>query len=646
MSLLDVLEVEEFIGHRWDKLIAGANSYPSFPECGISLEEIRPALAVFFRGLGGEHAVELAAGKTGTSQHRLTFRQKLGMEREKTIKPTLDGQTLILPQIISIFPETSLNRALYYWLAAFFTMQNKETIPQSTDPLLYDLFFLRHSYQVQIQLLNDLPGIQPIWQTLSKNIVSMRPTRALPEQESALERVVCHMLGEACPLDPISLSYLAYIRGNDKIKIESAKPKYRPFLPVPLWGEVLERSIGKGKTGEDEDNASHSKKAAENRKLRAQRRNLDQANRNDGFFLHIYDKILSVADMLNVNRNTEDDEEDEALKAADDLDHITVTEHDKKAATTIKMDLDLPANEVETDRLIGERLVPEWDYRRQIYHQDHCSVKLRDASEEGEDWQPDALSKRRIRRVKRQFEALQAKRVRFNRQPDGDELDIEEIVRAQADFKANGQCSNRLYTTSRTHNRDLAVSILVDVSLSTDSWLENRRVIDVEKEALTILGNGLKACGDEFAIHTFTSRKRNHVRIDRVKGFNESFSEKSLRRISALKPGYYTRIGAAVRTMVQDLSQMPNQQKLLLIMTDGKPNDVDHYEGRYGIEDSRKAVQECRRQGITVFGVTVDHKAQDYFPYIFGRGSYQIIGHVAKLSTALPKIYRQLVRDS
>lgn len=389
-----------------------------------------------------------------------------------------------------------------------------------------------------------------------------------------------------------------------------------------------------------------SRKQAEDRKLRAQRRELDQANRDDGFFLHIYDKIMSIADMLNVNRNVEDEEEDEAVKAIDDLERITVSEHDKKAATKIKMDLDLPGDEVDESRLTGEKVVPEWHFRKGIYLKDHCRVLIRTGLEEGEDWTPDEPARRRIRRVKRQFEALQAKRETLHAQPDGEELDLEAVVRARADIQASGRSTNRLYLSSRMQTRDLAISLLVDVSLSTDSWLDNHRVIDVEKEALTILGNGLAACGDDFSINTFTSRKRDYVRIDCLKSFDEKFGPQVQRRISALKPGYYTRIGAALRATAEDLAERPNRQKLLLVLTDGKPNDVDHYEGRYGIEDSRKAVQECRQMGMTVFGVTVDQKAQDYFPYIFGRGSYQIVGHVAKLSTALPKIYRQLVKGS
>ena len=159
-----------------------------------------------------------------------------------------------------------------------------------------------------------------------------------------------------------------------------------------------------------------------------------------------------------------------------------------------------------------------------------------------------------------------------------------------------------------------------------------------------VLAHGLAACGDSHSILTFTSRRRSWVRVETVKNFDEPMSPAVERRISALKPGYYTRIGTGIRHAAAKLSERPNRQKLLLVLTDGKPNDIDHYEGRFGIEDTRRAVMEARRAGVTVFGVTVDREAQSYFPTLFGRGGYAIVGQVAKLPSALPAIYRHLVR--
>ncbi|HQU62456.1 MAG TPA: VWA domain-containing protein, partial [Nitrosomonas sp.] len=170
-----------------------------------------------------------------------------------------------------------------------------------------------------------------------------------------------------------------------------------------------------------------------------------------------------------------------------------------------------------------------------------------------------------------------------------------------------------------------------------------RRILDIEKEALITLATGLATCRDTFAVYTFTSRKRDYVRVMRVKDFNESFNARILRRITALQPGYYTRMGAALRHTQHLLSQRSERHRLILLLTDGKPNDLDYYEGRYGVEDTRQAIIEARRSGLSVFGITIDHKARDYFPYLFGRSGYAIVARPDRLSHLLPVIYQQLI---
>ncbi|MCJ9731399.1 nitric oxide reductase activation protein NorD, partial [Bradyrhizobium sp. PRIMUS42] len=229
-------------------------------------------------------------------------------------------------------------------------------------------------------------------------------------------------------------------------------------------------------------------------------------------------------------------------------------------------------------------------------------------------------------------------------QADGHDLDLDALVRARCDLRAGsgGSGLDRIHVAMRPQGHDLAVTLLVDVSLSTDAWVDGYRVLDVEKEALLVLAHGLSACGDHHSILTFTSRRRSWVRLETVKAFGEPMSGAVERRIGALKPGYYTRIGTAVRHAAAELARQPQRKKLLIVLTDGKPNDVDHYEGRFAVEDTRKSVQEARRLGIAAFGVTVDATAQSYFPTLFGRGGYAIVGNIKRLPAALPAIYRQV----
>ncbi|NJM84236.1 MAG: VWA domain-containing protein, partial [Tabrizicola sp.] len=232
--------------------------------------------------------------------------------------------------------------------------------------------------------------------------------------------------------------------------------------------------------------------------------------------------------------------------------------------------------------------------------------------------------------------------------PDGDVLDTERAVRARVDFLSTGEGTDRVWRQTRPERRDLAVSILLDVSRSTESAIpghghDGRSVIDIEREALAALAWGLDACGDSFAIHAFSSLKRDRVFVQEVKGFAEPMSEATESRIAALRPGHYTRLGAAIRHTSQLLTKETRKRRLLLVITDGKPNDLDHYEGRHGIEDSRMAILEARRAGHSVFGITVDRDGKSWFPRLFGQGAFALIPHPEKLTQALPQIYRQLV---
>lgn len=638
--MLDFLELEETVGKAWHRLVGGAESYPSHPAHAVKLDDVRVKLGIIFRGLGGEHGVQLSGMSPRASHHRLSIRQYLGTSHERLEQPGRDSATLFLPHSIAVFPERELNENLYLWLAAYFAQLPQGTAAEA-DPLRADLLKLRRAHETVRKVLAEFPGLATIHAQLCRALVDARPKRRLPRLEAAVEQLVLSMLGvegHAPELWPAMTGQGA---------MPAAPMGYQTFLPVPLWGDVLSRAASPARDGGDEPAENNSSLApSDTRKRSATRRKDDGAKPRDPFILNRFEKILAMAEMVNVNRPSDDSEDENAQKAADELDDLPLSNQKGKPASRLKFDLDLAPEAVDMSRITAELTYPEWDYSRKAYLPGHCRVLARPAEEAGESWQPDEAAQGRIRRVRRQFEALRPRNEILRAQPDGEELDIDALVRARSDFSAGGTPNDRVYLASRRQARDLCVTTLVDVSLSTDSWMDDRRVLDIEKEALLTLAQGIAACGDDHAIMTFTSRRRDWVRIETVKAFDEAMGENVIRRIGALKPGYYTRIGAALRHATAKLSERPNRQKLLLVLTDGKPNDVDHYEGRFGIEDTRRAVMEARRAGISVFGVTVDREAQSYFPTIFGTGGYAIVRRIANLPSALPAIYRSLLRQT
>ena len=134
--------------------------------------------------------------------------------------------------------------------------------------------------------------------------------------------------------------------------------------------------------------------------------------------------------------------------------------------------------------------------------------------------------------------------------------------------------------------------------------------------------------------------------LKRCKSFDEPFTPDVINRICCLSPCHYTRLGAAIRHASELLNKEPSARKLLLVLTDGKPNDLDHYEGIHGIEDSHMAVREARRSGQTVYGIVIDQDGQDWFSRIFGRGGFTLLPNPSQLTYALPQIYRALVQEN
>jgi nitric oxide reductase NorD protein len=633
-----VFEPEESVGHLWHRLVGDTGSYARHPDAAASLDAVRGRLAVLFRAMGGNGSIRIAAVGESAVRARLGWRQRLGSGRERVARPLMDTETLGLPAVIDLFPDRPDNERLYEWLVCWFA--HAATPPdRPADPLQADVATLRHAAATTSRALLAWPGLRPVHGQLAAALLRQRPRRPRGAQEEAVEAAVRALLSESSPTS----GHAAEDVLNPAVPLTrfTAAARYRPFLPVPLWGEL--RGGGEAAVPRaDETRDAAAGKVADDKRRRATRSRQQRRDQRDPLVLHRFESLMTAAEMVNLDRDVDDDEAEAARQAANDMDELTLGRHDRRAAAALKLDLAIPVEGADAAPLMAELTYPEWDYRRRAWLPVHCRVVAEAADEEGAEWTPDAAARRRIRQTRRYFEALRPRRMVLTAQADGDDLDLAALVRARADLRAGNAASDRVYLAVRDAARDLAVAVLVDVSLSTEQVIEGHRVLDVEKEALMALTLGLRACGDAHAIFTFTSRRRRFVHVRTVKDFDEALSAAVLRRIQALRPGHYTRMGAAIRHVASRLDAQAHRHRLLLLLTDGKPNDIDHYEGRHGIEDTRMAIREARRVGLSVFGITVDEQARDYFPYIFGPGAYAIFPHVARLTHALPAIYRQV----
>ncbi len=228
---------------------------------------------------------------------------------------------------------------------------------------------------------------------------------------------------------------------------------------------------------------------------------------------------------------------------------------------------------------------PEWDYRINQYRQPGAIVRETAPGAGSIEWVASSLQRhgRLVRRVRTRFERLRTRPVRLLRQLDGAEIDLAAYITAAADRRAGVTPDGRVYAARRPARRELSVALLLDVSASTDAWVSsNRRIVDVAKEAMLIVCEALDALGDRYGLFAFSGEGPRDVSVVPVKQFDEGSGMQARRRIAALDSDRYTRLGAPIRHLTAVLGREAAAARLLLLLSDGKPNDVDLYEGRYG----------------------------------------------------------------
>ncbi|MCM2289946.1 MAG: nitric oxide reductase activation protein [Sulfuritalea sp.] len=282
----------------------------------------------------------------------------------------------------------------------------------------------------------------------------------------------------------------------------------------------------------------------------------------------------------------------------------------------------------------------EWDYRRASWRHGWCHLYEMKAPVGDHEWVDEVRHRHAhlIRSIRRRFEALRGEDKPQKRQFDGEEIDLDAQVEARADRKGGTEPSPRLFIHRRRIERSLAVMFMVDMSGSTKGWVN-----DAERESLVLLCEAIEALGDSYAIYGFSGWTRTHCDIYPVKRFADRYDTATRQRIAGIEAKDYTRMGVAVRHLSGLLVRQNTRHKLLVTLSDGRPDDYgDEYRGRYGIEDTRRALLEAREKGIRSYCVTIDRHGADYLPQLYGPAHYSVIDDAKKLPQKIAEIYRKL----
>ncbi len=291
---------------------------------------------------------------------------------------------------------------------------------------------------------------------------------------------------------------------------------------------------------------------------------------------------------------------------------------------------------------------PEWDGQLGAYRPQAVRVHLKPAAEGPADWATLALARHAgmLRDIRRRLGAIRPQRSVLKGRTEGEDIDWDALVAERSERRAGLSPAGAFYQSRLPTTRRLGLLILVDASASTDAPVDgHQRVIDVEKEATLVAASALQSTKMAFAIQAFSGEGPQGVRVWEIKSFDEPWDITSAQRLGSLEPDRYTRLGAALRHATQTLKEAPAEHRLLLLFSDGRPNDCDRYASRYGVDDARQALIEARQQGITPYCFTIDRDGGGYLPAIFGGGRYSIVQKPQHLPQAFIAWLRHAIRQ-
>ncbi len=584
------------------------------------LEQNSPVLSAFLQGLSG---------------------RRLKLEEAKQDQAWTDGETLYLPAMLAKLDDAEQNFQLYKSIATHLWAQTRYGSLNADPDDLFDgyedrahaahWFHVLETLRLDRYLQRDLPGLYRQMQALLLQLQGAEAVDAWRNIERELQPAFWHVAGS--------------IRILPQVYARKA-----PQLPCYAGSMDLHKAWAARQIRQQRD------KARFREALRVLFEDMQPEGMEGGFppvALHDRQPEQEPGDLPELE-----------LIVADQV--MPLPEHMQQLLTSIQLDLSeipedylVPAGEGEYEPSLlqdenldaddvwagtyheeGADFYDEWDFGRQHYRKRWCVLREVEIQAGDADLYSRTIAKYRglVKSLHRTFEVLRGEDKMLRRQPDGEDLDIDAIVESWAEMHSGMEMSERLFTRMHKDERNIAVLFMVDMSGSTKGWIN-----EAEKEALVLLVESLQILGDRYAIYGFSGWARKRCEAYHIKSFEEPLDNEVKRRIAGIEPRDYTRMGAAIRHFTRKLLEVEARTKLLITLSDGKPDDYDHYyRGEYGIEDTRQALFEARVAGVHPFCITIDQEGADYLPHMYGKANYVVLDEVGKLPLKVSDIYRKI----
>ncbi len=498
----------------------------------------------------------------------------------------------------------------------------------------------------RVRVQAELPGATEDLARLSDVALRARPP-GRGSLDLVLRAMVAGTLEEEPPRDADGL----VARARSLAPAHHGSPMPAPF---PLWGWLAPREAATLLSGDGHDpkNLPRGTEISAKRRDRVRQKQLDPRPQADNPLVHSFEKLHTLEEHAGGKKQLDGSDEIEAhAEALKELDLREVVRSDEQTSSLMRVDAMFESGGGE---LAGEAVdgIPydEWNEPARVFRPGWCRVRVAPVVEktsaraaETEVGRQALAARPRIDAVRAELARLELARRPRARQLDGPDVDDDAMVDRHAALAARATPPDRLYRSLRRHSPDLAVLLLVDASLSTDGWIEGQRVLDVERDATLVLAEALSGRVDELGIAAFSSHTRADCRFIVVKGMREEWT-RARHRLASLEPAGYTRIGPALRHGTTVLERCAARRRLLLLVTDGKPNDFDRYEGRYGIADVAHAVLEADGRGVHVHALAMDREARHHLPRMFRAGGFSLLRGPAELARSMGDVVARMQR--
>lgn len=603
----------------------------------VGLEQVHRRLELLLTGVYGRPIPIAPVENNVWNRERVRNLAKRD-PRARELASAVDSETIYLPPQVGA-PDGDAAAISRYRLLA---LEQGERIargtavyapPPAADRLERDLYLLREGAAIDAHIARTHPGVGDALREERQFALSRRPnltelTSAEREVELAVRTALAEQPNQLEAPSTNPAASLEWAR-ETATRIRSHGSSYRGLPLASVWGTL--------KTAESD--VLNPRGEREGHQIRT--------GNTEALLQESRDKSRGAAtpDGATADRNEEGvgtaENDMPSLRGEDPFSPIAP--HKGLAAGIDPFDAHDPAS---LDGLPPAICYDEWNSDTGAYVKRGAAVRLYDSAEGDASWSQVVLARHAatVRRVRHQFERLRARRALLTRQRAGDDLDLAACVNAIVDRRIGHPPDDRLYLDARPARRGLAIALLVDVSGSTEARVTDElRIIDLERIALLLASEALDALGDLYAVYAFAGKNSFNVKVTPVKEFADRSREMMHRRIDALQPGGFTRLGAAVRHATHRLARQAAGHRLLLILSDGRPNDVDRYQGPYGVEDSRQAIMEARASGVYPFCITIDRDASEYLPRIFGAAGHTILQRAEQLPTALLRVVQALI---